>query len=167
MARTRTLTNNITSGTQRTTHHHHHHHHRFLFTAATQSNTRQSFATRSVVNKRVNTFIETLRLRCNKKATQYCPQTVDIGLCSVRSLGAHSEQCSFIKFVELYVLRLQSIRIEVITVPLGVHVHGDPMFSRLIGIMGVADDCPRVRVHDFWQTVFGNDIVRAQHRVAR
>ena len=85
--------------TQRTTHHHHHHHHHFLFTAATQSNTRQSFATRSVVNKRVNAFIETLRQRCNKKATQYCPQTVDIGLCSVRSLGAHSEQCSFIKFM--------------------------------------------------------------------
>ena len=166
MPRTRTLTNNITSGTQRTTHHHHHHHHRFLFTAATQSNTRQSFATRSVVNKRVNAFIETLRLRSNKKATQYCPQTVDIGLCSVRSLGAHSEQCSFIKFVNS-VLRLQSIRIEVITVPLGVHVHGDPMFSRLIGIMGVAHDCPRVRVDDFWQTVFGNDIVRTQHRVAR
>ena len=83
---------------QRTTHHHHHHH--FLFTAATQSNTRQSFATKSVVNKRrVNTCIETLRQRNNKKATQYCPQTVDRGLCSVRSLGTHSEQCSFIKFV--------------------------------------------------------------------
>ena len=72
------------------------------------------------------------------------------------------------KVRELYVLRLQSIRIEVITLPLGVHVHGDPMFSRLIGIMGVADDRGRVRVDDdIQQTVFGNDIVRAQHRVAR
>ena len=97
MACTRTLTNNITSGRNKPNEQHiiii------FLFTAATQSNTRQSFATRSVVNKRVNAFIETLRQRCNKKATQYCPQTVDIGLCSVRSLGAHSEQCSFIKFM--------------------------------------------------------------------
>ena len=68
------------------------------------------------------------------------------------------------KVRELDVLRLQSVRIEVITMPLGVHVHGDPMFSRLIGIMGVAHDCGRVRVDYFWQTVFGNDIVRASGR---
>ena len=55
------------------------------------------------------------------------------------------------KVCELDVLRLQSVRIEVITMPLGVHVHGDPMFSRLIGIMGVAHDCGRVRVDYFWQ----------------
>ena len=71
------------------------------------------------------------------------------------------------KVRELDVLRLQSVRIEVITMPLGVHVHGDPMFSQLIGVMGVAHDCGRVRVDDFRQTVFGNDIVRAHHRVAR
>ena len=70
------------------------------------------------------------------------------------------------KVRELDVLRLQSVRIEVITMPLGVYVHGDPMFSRLIGVMGVAHDCVRVRVDDFRQTVFGNDIVRAHHRVA-
>ena len=36
------------------------------------------------------------------------------------------------KVRELYVLRLQSIRIEVITVPLGVHVHGDPELIRAL-----------------------------------
>ena len=77
--------------TQRTTHHH------FLFTAATQSNTRQSFATKSVVNKRVNAFIEASRQRNIRNATQYCPQTVDRGLCSVRSLVDHVEQCLVIK----------------------------------------------------------------------
>ena len=129
---------------QRTTHHHHHH---FLFTAATQSNTRQSFATKSVVNKRrVNTCIGTLRQRSNKKATQYCPQTVDRGLCRVRSLGTHSEQCSFIKFVNSMCCGCSPY---VIAVPLAVHVHGDPMFPRLIGIVGVAHDCNRVRVDDF------------------
>ena len=35
------------------------------------------------------------------------------------------------KVRELDVLRLQSVRVEVITMPLGVYVHGDPMFSRL------------------------------------
>ena len=34
-------------------------------------NTRQSFATKSVVNKRVNECFETLRQRSNKKAAQY------------------------------------------------------------------------------------------------
>ena len=67
---------------------------------------------------------------------------------------------------ELDVLRRQSVRIELITMPLGVYVHGDPMFSRLIGVMDVAHDCVRVRVDDFRQTVFGNGIVRAHHRVA-
>ena len=118
-----------------------------------ESNTRQSFATRSVVNKRVNAFIETLRRR------QRTLQRTSIG----RPLGAMFVH----KVRELYVLRLQSIRIEVITVPLGVHVHSDPMFSRLVGIVGVGHDCRRVRVDDFRQTVFGNDIVRAHHRVAR
>ena len=76
----------------------HTHHHHFLFTAASQSNTRQSFATKSAVNKRVNACIETLRHQNIKNATQYCAQTVDRGLCSVRSLGDHAEQCSFITF---------------------------------------------------------------------
>ena len=69
MARTRTLTNNITSGRNKRNEHHHHQH--FLFGSPIQSNTRQSFATKSVVNKRVNACIETLRQRSNKKATQY------------------------------------------------------------------------------------------------
>ena len=72
------------------------------------------------------------------------------------------------KVRELDVLRLQSVRVKVIAVPLAVHVHGDPMFPRLIGIVGVAHDCSRVRVDDLRQTVFGNDVVRAAHqRVAR
>ena len=50
------------------------------------------------------------------------------------------------KVRELDVLRLPSVRVKVIAVPFGVHVHGDPMFPRLIGIVGVAHDCNRVRV---------------------
>ena len=74
--------------------------HQFLLSAPSQSNTRQSLATKSVVNKLVKSCIETLRQRNIKKAIQYCPQTVDIGsLWRIRSLGDHSEQCSFIKFV--------------------------------------------------------------------
>ena len=61
-----------------------------------QSNPRQSLAIKSDENKRANACIEILRQWNIKKATQYWPQTVDIG---IWSLGDHSEQCSFIKFV--------------------------------------------------------------------
>ena len=73
------------------------------------------------------------------------------------------------KVDESDVLRLQSVRIEVVAAPLGVHVHGDPVFSRSIGVVGVAHDRGRVRVDDdIRQRVFGNDVVRAAHqRVAR
>ena len=63
------------------------------------------------------------------------------------------------------VLRLQSVRIEVVAAPLGVHVHGDPVFPRSIGVVGVAHDRGRVRVDDdIRQRVFGNDVVRAAHQ---
>ena len=52
------------------------------------------------------------------------------------------------KVDESDVLRLQSVRIEVVAAPLGVHVHGDPVFSRSIGVVGVAHDRGRVRVDD-------------------
>ena len=71
-----------------------------------------------------------------------------------RSIVRKLEQCSVIKS----------------TIPtLGVHVHGDPVFSRSIGVVGVAHDRGRVRVDDdIQQRVFGNDVVRAAHqRVAR
>ena len=73
------------------------------------------------------------------------------------------------KVDESDVLRLQSVRIEVVAAPLGVHVHGDPVFSRSIGVVDVAHDRSRVRVDDdIQQRVFGNDVVRAAHqRVAR
>ena len=38
------------------------------------------------------------------------------------------------KVDESDVLRLQSVRIEVVAAPLGVYVHGDPVFSRSIGV---------------------------------
>ena len=50
------------------------------------------------------------------------------------------------KVREIDVLRLQSVRIEVIADL--VHVHGDPVFSRSIGVLGVARDCSRVRIDD-------------------
>ena len=130
-----TLTNNITSD------------HHFLFTAATQSNTRQSFATKSTVlsaNGRQRALHRTLVSR---------PRGAMFG---------H-------KVDESDVLRLQSVRIEVVAAPLGVYVHGDPVFSRSIGVVGVAHDRGRVRVDDdVQQRVFGNDVVRAAHqRVAR
>ena len=73
------------------------------------------------------------------------------------------------KVDESDVLRLQSVRIEVVAAPLGVYVHGDPVFTRSIGVVGVAHDRGRVRVDDdIQQRVFGNDVVRAAHqRVAR
>ena len=73
------------------------------------------------------------------------------------------------KVDESDVLRLQSVRIEVVAAPLGVHVHGDLVFTRSIGVVGVAHDRGRVRVDDdIQQRVFGNDVVRAAHqRVAR
>ena len=73
------------------------------------------------------------------------------------------------KVDESDVLRLQSVRIEVVAAPLVVHVHGDPVFTRSIGVVGVAHDRGRVRVDDdIQQRVFGNDVVRAAHqRVAR
>ena len=52
------------------------------------------------------------------------------------------------KVDESDVLRLQSVRIEVVAAPLGVHVHGDPVFTRSIGVVGVAHDRGRVRVDD-------------------
>ena len=45
--------------------------HQFLLSAPSQSNTRQSLATKSVVNKLVKSCIETLRQRNIKKAIQY------------------------------------------------------------------------------------------------
>ena len=64
------------------------------------------------------------------------------------------------KVDESDVLRLQSVRIEVVAAPLGVHVHCDPVFSRSIGVVGVAHDRGRVRVDDdIRQRVFGNDVV--------
>ena len=45
--------------------------HHFLLSAPSQSNTRQSFAIKSDVNKRANACIETLRQQNIKKATQY------------------------------------------------------------------------------------------------
>ena len=72
------------------------------------------------------------------------------------------------KVRELDVLRPQSVRIEVVAAPLGINVHGDPVFSRSIGVVCVAHDRRRVRVDDLRQTVFGNDVVRAAHqRVVR
>ena len=69
------------------------------------------------------------------------------------------------KVDESDVLRLQSVRIEVVAAPLGVHVHSDPVFSRSIGVVGVAHDRGRVRVDDdVQQRVFGNDVVRAAHQ---
>ena len=73
------------------------------------------------------------------------------------------------KVDESDVLGLLSVRIEVVAASLGVHVHGDPVFPRSIGVVGVAHDRGRVRVDDdIRQRVFGNDVVRAAHqRVAR
>ena len=63
------------------------------------------------------------------------------------------------KVDESDVLRLQSVRIEVVAAPLGVYVHGDPVFTRSIGVVGVAHDRGRVRVDDdVQQRVFGNDV---------
>ena len=47
-----------------------------------QSNTRQSLATKSVPNIFVKVFIGTLRQRNSKKAMQYCPHTLERGLVS-------------------------------------------------------------------------------------
>ena len=57
------------------------------------------------------------------------------------------------KVRELGMLRRQFLRIEVVAAPIGVHIHGDPVFSRLIGAVGAAPDCRRVRVDDLRQTV--------------
>ena len=71
----------------------------FFIKCTNQSNTRQSFAIKSDVNKRANACIEILRQRNIKKATQYWPQKVDIGFRTIWSLGDHCEQCLFITFV--------------------------------------------------------------------
>ena len=52
----------------------------FLLSAPSQSNTRQSFAINSVVNKRANACIEKLRQRNIKKAMQHWPPTVYMAL---------------------------------------------------------------------------------------
>ena len=85
---------------------------------------------------------------------QYCPQTVDRGLCSVRSLVDHVEQCSVIKSAN--------------PTCCGCNPY-ESVFTRSIGVVGVAHDRGRVRVDDdIQQRVFGNDVVRAAHqRVAR
>ena len=115
----------------------------FLFTAATQSNTRQSFAIKSVVNKRVNAFIEASRQRNIRNAVLSAngrQRALQRTLVS-RPRGA---MFGHDKVDESDVLRLQSVRIEVVAAPLGVHVHGDPVFSRSIGVVGVAHDRGRV-----------------------
>ena len=84
----------------------------FLLSAPNQSNTWQSFAIKSDVNKRANACIEILRQRNIKKATQYWPQTVDIGLWRIWSLGDHLEQCLFIKFVNSVCCGFLSIRVR-------------------------------------------------------
>ena len=60
------------------------------------------------------------------------------------------------KVRELDVLQLQSVRIEVVAAPLGVHVHGDPVSPppQSIGVVCVAHDRGRERVDDTRQTVF-------------
>ena len=124
------LANNITSG------------HHFLFTAATQSNTRQSFATKSVVNKRVNAFIEASRQRKHQK----CDAVLSANgrqRALQRTLVSRPRGAMFgHKVDESDVLRLQSVRIEVVAAPLGVYVHGDPVFTRSIGSRGC---CTRSR----------------------
>ena len=157
MARTRTLANNITSGT----------HHHFLFTAATQSNTRQSFATgRKQASKCVHRSVTaTKHQECDAVLSANGRQRALQRTLVSRQRGAMFGH----KVDESDVLRLQSVRIEVVAAPLGVHVHGDPVFTRSIGVVGVAHDRGRVRVDDdIQQRVFGNDVVRAAHqRVAR
>ena len=86
-----------------------------------------------------------------------------------RTLVSRPRGAMFVhKVDESDVLRLQSVRIEVVAAPLGVHVHGDP------GVLPVDRSrgcCTRSRPgvdDDIRQRVFGNDVVRAAHqRVAR
>ena len=54
------------------------------------------------------------------------------------------------KVRELGVLRLLSVRVEVVTDL--VHVHGDPMFSWLVTVVCVAHESGRVRRDDFGVT---------------
>ncbi len=51
------------------------------------------------------------------------------------------------KVRELDVLRLLSVRVEVVTDL--VHLHGDPMFPRLVAVVCVAHESGRVRRDDF------------------
>ena len=51
------------------------------------------------------------------------------------------------KVRELGVLRLLSVRVEVVTDL--VHVHGDPMFPWLVAVVCVAHESGRVRRDDF------------------
>ena len=51
------------------------------------------------------------------------------------------------KVRELGVLRLSSVRVEVVTDL--VHVHGDPMFSWVVALVCAAHESERVRGDDF------------------
>ena len=58
----------------------------------------------------------------------------------LRAMFAH-------KVCELGVLRILSVRVEVVADL--VHVHGDPMFSGLVAVVCVAQESGRVRRDDF------------------
>ena len=103
-----TLANNITSG------------HHFLFTAATQSNTRQSFATK-IGRKRASKCVHrsvtaTKHQKCDAVLSANGRQRALQRTLVSRPRGAMFGH----KVDESDVLRLQSVRIEVVAAPLGV-----------------------------------------------
>ena len=67
------------------------------------------------------------------------------------------------KVRELGVLRLLSVRVEVVTDL--VHVHGDPMFSWLVTVVCVAHESGRVRGNDFGYSVFSDHFLVIHQRV--
>ena len=68
------------------------------------------------------------------------------------------------KVRELGVLRLLSIRVEVVTEL--VHVHGDPMFPWLVAVVCVAHESGRVRRDDFGLSVFRDHFVATHQQVS-
>ena len=54
------------------------------------------------------------------------------------------------KVREFDVLRFYFIRVKVVARLLCVHVHGHPMFPRLVAVVGVEYESRRVCVDDIW-----------------
>ena len=79
-------------------------------------------------------------------------------------IGGRSLRAMFVhKVRELGVLRLLSIRVEVVTDL--VHVHGDPMFSWLVAVVCGAHESGRVRRDDFGLSVVSDHFVETHQHV--